>query len=105
MVKHALVVIGVACITGCASRVFTKDDAIRLAKAEVRLRGRVIPPHCENIVVVPARAQSEGERMRSAWSVLFQCGRTERSTAYEVHVNPATGKVEGFSDWLHSEPL
>jgi hypothetical protein len=90
----------IICLIACAcaaARPFTKQDAAKIARAELAQHGYTIP-ETWYIVVVPGNVDIEFQRSYPIYIVRFQRSRSERSTVFEVNVNHATRKAEDFVD-------
>jgi hypothetical protein len=87
-----------------AARPFTTQDAAKIAEAEVARRGCAIP-QTWHVVVVPGNVDIEFQRSYPIYIVRFQRSHSERSTVFEVNVNPATRKAEDFIDLRTVKPL
>ncbi len=97
----------IICLVGGACAVagpFTTQDAAKIAEAEVARHGYTIP-ETWHVVVVPGNVDIEFQRSYPIYVVRFQRSRSERSTVFEVNVNPATRKAEDFIDLRTVKPL
>ena len=90
----------IICLVACAcaaARPFSREDAAKIAEAEVARHGYTIP-QTWHTVVVPGNVDIEFERSYPIYIVRFQRSRSQRSTVFEVNVNPATRRAEDFVD-------
>ena len=98
MVKHATLFVCYLVLGACAaSPPFTRADIVRVAKDEVKNHGHSIPNNWF-VVVVASNADFEFQPSYPVYIVRFRRGRSERSTVFEVLVNPASHKAEDFTD-------
>jgi hypothetical protein len=103
MVKHAALCICYLALGACAT-LFTRADILRVAKDEVVRHGHSIPDNWV-VVVVPGNVDLEFQPSYPVYVVRFQHNRSERSTVFQVVVNPASGKAEDFTDMSTVIPL
>ena len=102
MVKHAtLFVCYIICymvLGGCATAPpSTQADIVRVAKDEAMRHGESIPNNWF-VVVVPSNANFEFRSAYPVYIVRFQRDRSERSTVFQVVVNPDSLMPEQFTD-------
>ena len=103
MVKNAALCICYMALGACAT-LFTRADIVRVAKDEVVRHGHSIPDNWV-VVVVPGNADVEFQPSYPVYVVRFQRNRSERSTVFQVVVNPGSGKAEDFTDMRTVIPL
>ena len=105
MVKHATLFICYMALGACATAPpFTQADVVRVAKDEVVRHGHSIPNNWV-VVVVRSNADFEFQPSYGVYIVCFQRDRSERSTVFQVVVNPASHKAENFTDMRTVIPL
>ena len=104
MVKHATLFIYMALGACATAPPFTQADVVRVAKDEVVRHGHSIPNNWV-VVVVRSNADFEFQPSYPVYIVRFQRDRSERSTVFQVVVNPASHKAENFTDMRTVIPL
>jgi hypothetical protein len=83
---------------GCATAPSSsRADVVRVAKDEVIRHGESIPNNWF-VVVVPSNTNFEFRSAYPVYIVRFQRDRSERSTVFQVVVNPKSLMAEEFSD-------